>query len=176
MRHLGPGGTGRQRRTARVGKEVQHLRTARIPGQRPALVVDEVPVGGLLGEDAHMLERREPQPHAQPHLPVSILHRPAVGSLGRKAPFAPFVAAGVTQERGVGRAPPLLLRKRPPPDGLRLGTARHITPEAFQFFEIARVDQFVIPEIGCQKLLHYFRFFVQSINDISQAAQSNSNR
>ena len=176
MRHLGSGGPGRQRRAARVSEEVQHLRTARIPGQLPALVVDEVPVGGLLGEDPHVLERREPQPHAQPHPPVSILHRPAVGGLGRKTPFAPLVAAGVAQEHGVGRAAPLLFGKRSPPDGLRLGTARHITPETLQFLEIARVDQFVIPEIGCQLLLHYFRFFVQSISDISQAAQSNSSR
>ena len=45
------------------------------------------------------------------------------------------------KERGVG-PPPLRLRKRPPPDGLRFGTPRNVTPEAFELLDIARVDQF----------------------------------
>ena len=88
------------------------------------------------------------QPHAQPHPLIGILHHPAVGHSGRETPFAPLVAARIAPKRSVGRAPPLLFGERTPPDGLRLGTARHITPEAFQFLEIPRVEEFIIPEIG----------------------------
>ena len=101
-----------------------------------------------------MLERRKPQPHAQPHPLIGILHHPAVGHSGRETPFAPLVAARIAPKRSVGHAPPLLFGERAPPDGLRLGTARHITPEAFQFLEIPRVEEFIIPEIGRQLFLH----------------------
>ena len=57
------------------------------------------------------------------------------------------------KERGVG-PPPLRLRKRPPPDGLRFGTPRNVTPEAFELLEIPRVEEFIIPEIGRQLFLH----------------------
>ena len=40
------------------------------------------------------------------------------------------------------------------PNGLRLGAPRHISAESFEFFEITRIYQFVIVEIGRQLLLH----------------------
>ena len=180
MRHLGPCGSRRQRRPARIGEEVEHaqgglrhgrngtgtLRAGRraalrrrhgTAAARTAAVVDEVPVGRLFGEDTHVLERRKAQPHAQPHRPVGILHRPAVGHLRRKAPLAALLLPGVAAERRIGQTPPLLLGKRRAPDGLRFGTARHEAAEAFELLEGARVDEFIIPEIGCELSLHGIR-------------------
>ena len=189
MRHLGPGSPRCERRAARVSEQVQHLgcKTSR-SDHLPAVVVDEIPVGRLLGEDTHVFERREGQPHAQPHLLIGILHHPAVGHLLAETPLPVLVAARVAQERSVGRLPPLFFGECPPPDGLRLGTARHIAPETFQFLEIARVEQFIIPEIGCKLFLHKVRIAIgyklskarfpsgSAIRDISHAAQSNSSR
>lgn len=166
VRHLGPGRPGRERRAARIGEQVQHLRHAFRPlaaprgrtaaGQLPAAVVDEIPVGGLLGKNPDVLERRQRQPHPEAHPPAGILHCPAVGHTGRKAPLAALLAASVASERSVG-PPPLRLRQRPPPDGLRLRTARDEAAETLQFLEIARIEQFVIPECGGQLHLHSFR-------------------
>ena len=128
--------------------------------QRPAVVVDEIPVGGLLREDADVLERGESQPHAQPHPLIDVIHRPARGHFGTETPLAALLAARIAQKGGIGRATPLLLGERPPPDGLRFGTPRNVTPEAFEFLEIARINQFVIPESGCQLFLHKKIFFI----------------
>lgn len=39
------------------------------------------------------------------------------------------------------------------------GTAGNVLPEAFELLEIPRVDQFVIPERGCQLSLHAYGYF-----------------
>ena len=42
---------------------------------------------------------------------------------------------------------------------MRFGTAGNVLPEAFELLEIPRVDQFVIPERGCQLSLHAYGYF-----------------
>ena len=106
-----------------------------------------------------MLERGEPQAHTKRHILVFVGHRPARRHAGAQAPLAAFVAAHIAQEGRVGHAAPLPLGERAPPDGLRFGTAGNVLPEAFELLEIARIDQFVIPERGCQLSLHAYGYF-----------------
>ena len=79
-----------------------------------------------------MLERGESQPHAQPHPLIGVIHRPARGHFGTETPLAALLAARIAQKGGIGRTAPLLLGERPPPDSLRFGTPRNVTPEAFE--------------------------------------------
>ena len=156
MRRLGPRGTRRKRRAARIGEEVQHARREAVGPQRRAAVADEVPVRSLLGEKTDVLERGEAETHPKHRAAAVVAYRPALRHPGPQAPLPALLAAGVAQKRSVGHAPPLLLGQAPPPDRLRLRTARYIRPEAFELLEIARVDEFVIGKTGCKLFLHGF--------------------
>ena len=146
--------TGSRHGAEAAGSRVSRASPVDRTAEPPHVVVDKVPVGGLFGKDADVLERREGQAHPQLRRPTGIGHRPAVGHLRRKTPLASFVATGVAQKRRIGHPPPLRFGECPPPDGLRFGAPCDVASEAFEFLEIARVDEFVIREIGGQLLLH----------------------
>ena len=148
------GSAGRRRPAVCTACTGQGIGSQSSASQGPAAVVDEIPVGRLFGKNPHVFERREPQPHAQLHPVMTVRHRPARRHLRLHAPLAAFVVTRVAHERRIGPAAPLLLGEAAPPDRLRLGAPRHKVSEALEFLEIARINQFVIPEIGGQLFLH----------------------
>ena len=154
MRYGSPGCACRERRAARVGEQIQNARFVdALRTQLPACVVYEVPVGRLLGKYSHMFERRERQPHSQPHLIVAIADRPALLHAAAQPPLSAFVAALIAYERCVGRVPDLVA-ERAVPYSLRLGAPHGVAAEAFELLEVACVEQLVIFEIGCKFLYH----------------------
>ena len=56
--HVGPGGAGGQGSGPGVGKQVEHPR--QLGPALKGLIINELPVGVLLREQAHVLERRQP--------------------------------------------------------------------------------------------------------------------
>ena len=144
VRYVGTGRPGGQRRSARIGEQVQHARS----GAQPAdFAENELPVLGLLGEKPHMLERGKPHAEFQAHS-SSVFHEPTVGHARAKRPLASLAAAAVTTEHGVGPCPPLVLAERAVPNGLRLGTREDVASETLEFLETAAVQQLVVLPAG----------------------------
>ena len=153
MRHLRTCTPGRQRRTARIGEEVEHARFPAQPGfQLRNAVINEIPILTLFREYAHMLERSEAQPHPQGHAAVTIVDSPLLRHSRPQQPPAALLAVGIAPENGGRHTFPLLFRQGLVPDGLRFGAHRHITPETLQLLEAAAIDQLIILPLGGQYL------------------------
>ena len=79
-------------RSARIGKEIEHLRGYTSLSLLNDAVVDKIPVRRLLGEDTDVLKRGQRQAHLKIHSPVAVLHRPAVGHRSSALPLATLIA------------------------------------------------------------------------------------
>ena len=163
MRDVGARGLGGQRGGAGVREQIQHLgrahpvRLADAP-QAPGLPVDELPVGGLLGKNAHVLEGGEAEAQGDVQVRGRVRLRvrgavvgdsPLVVHLADFLPGAAVLLAGLAEagarpEHHVALALPFALRERRRPQGLRLRTPEHVLAEALQLLAASRVDQLIV--------------------------------
>ena len=161
MRHLGSGRPRGQRGSAGIGEQVQYPRPS---PDAPHLPVYIIPIFGLFGKNSHMFERREPEPHPQPHRFAAIFDEPLSRHPRFAHPLAAIFAAPVLAEHGVGALPPFGIAQRTVPQRLRLRPGHYVTAETLQFFEISAVEQLVIvpagrgQQIGFQHNFRIIRF------------------
>ena len=136
MKDLGTCRRGRDRRAARIGKQVQHAdgtpRRADQPG-RP------IPVCRLLREKPRMLKSHRFDLERQLAARVAVVrNRP----IGRHVALHPASAAALASIDGVRFFPKrtsLLVF----PDHLRIGAAQDIIAPAFQALAVRGIDQFI---------------------------------
>ena len=119
-----------------VGEEVQNA----YPAPRALyLPHDVVPVRGLLGEDAGVLEVHGLDVEGE--LAVSYL------PVCRQAPLVPGPAAGVAAGIAPVAVLPARVAARRIPDGLRVGAHEGIAAPALQLFAAGAVDELKIPPV-----------------------------
>lgn len=146
--------SGGQGGPARIGEEVEHGSLV-FPGADG--IVDEIPVFRLLRKDADVPEGGEGELQAEVHVAVGVGDVPALGQFFEELPATAvrwFFARGVADEPGIGSLLPLPVGELSLPDGLGFGTDEPVGTEALEFFEIARIDQFVIMPVGGAEELH----------------------
>ena len=163
MCDVGARGLRGQRGGARVGEQVQHLGGAHPvcladAAQPQRLLVDELPVGRLFGEHAHVLEGSEAEAQGDVQVRGRVCLRvllsvvgdaPLVIHLAEFLPGAAVLLAGLAEagagtEHHVALSPPFALGERRRPQGLRLRTPEHVLAEALQFLAASRVDQLIV--------------------------------
>ena len=132
------GGGGSQSGTAGIGKQIEHIDG---PSGVFDLLPDEVPVGGLLGEDAGVLKAHGLDIEHQ----LLIVDGPLFGQLAH----LPVTAAGLAAViGGVGLFPHGAAGRLP--DGLRVGAHQDLFSPALQTLTAAAVQQFIIfPVFRC---------------------------
>ena len=137
MAHARPGGRARDRGRARVAEEVEHRDRA---AGRADLRHGVVPVGGLLWEDARVLEVHGLDAESQ--LPITNV--PAL----RESTFIPAAAAGMAAAVApVGRAPARVGARRVP-DGLGVRAHKGILAPALELFAARTVEHLkILPRI-----------------------------
>ena len=152
-----------QRGGAGVREQVQHLGRAHPvrladASQAQGFPVDELPVGRLLREHAHVLEGGETEAQGDVQvrgrmglrvLRAVVGDAPLVVHLADLLPGAAVLLAGLAEagagaEDHVALALPLALGERRGPQGLRLRAPEHVLAEAFQLLAASRVDQLVV--------------------------------
>ena len=133
-----PRGSGGQGGAAGIGKQVEH---ADGPAGGADLFPDEVPVGGLLGEDAGVLEAHGLDVEGQ----LLIMDGPVLGQLAN----LPVTAAGLAAViDGVGLLPQGAALRLP--DGLRVGPHQDLLSPALQPAAAAAVQQLIVlPMVRC---------------------------
>ena len=130
-----------QRRPAGVGKQIEHPDGA--AGGADKRIIP-IPVGGLFGKDAGMLEagRRHAQPEA-----AGIADDPLLRQLF--AVFPPAAAAGRAMIDGMGVLPQRV-RHRGLPDDLRVGAHEDIPPPPLKPVAGRSVNQLIVlPVFSC---------------------------
>ena len=157
MSDICSGALGSQRCRSRVGEQIQNLRLgACLRGDVRSMLEYVVPVCGLLREDSHVLEGREPQPEAELRTsvvadPPLIRHIPK--PFPRSAVLLPGLAeSGPRREAGVGEPVPLLVGHALVPQSLRLRAGKNIFTEPFELRAPSGVEKFVVLPILWIKL------------------------
>ena len=118
---------------------------------RGSLPVDEFPVGGLLGEDAHVLKggQAQAQGEVQPALGAAVADVPLVVHFAQALPGAAVFLAGLGEsgaggEAGVGEFRPFGGTHRLVPERFGLGTCEDVGAEALELLAAAAVEEFVV--------------------------------
>ena len=158
MCHISAGRLGRQRGGSRIGEQIEHFRR-RSPGpdQRPCPVEDIFPIRGLLGEDTDMLESRQAKPQGECRAvlragrsvaDVPLVFHPFAAVPGAAVLLSRFAEAGPRAKTRVCETVPFRLRHAFVPQGFGFWPGQDIAAEAFEFFEIAAVNQFVVAPLS----------------------------
>ena len=182
MGHVGTGRPCSQRRSACVCEQIQHPRrpggcrfkaaSPQIPCGRNRQLsgypgVNVFPVRSLLGEDPHVLESGEPQPHAQPEPFAGILHEPLVRHLPKPLPGAAVFLSGLAEpgaglETHRGYPVPFGLAHGGRPQGLGFGANHSVFAETLQFLAVAAVEERVVFPFGFGELYHDIYFYAHT--------------
>ena len=120
-------------------------------GETGGLPIDEFPDGGLLGEDAHVLEggQAQAQGEVQPALGAAVADVPLVVHFAQALPGAAVFLAGLGEsgagfEAGVAEPGPFSCAQVFVPEGFGLRTGEDIGAETFQLLAVSAVEEFVI--------------------------------
>ena len=141
MDDISAGGFGGEASPTRVGKKVEDF------GRRMGfgMLENKVPIGGLLGKEAHVLEAGEGQTEFEKHAAMVVNGLPIVGHVG--VVLVPTACRATFLDEGrIGKAFPFGFGQGGVPKRLGLGTAKHKCAETLQFLEIAGVDQLMALE------------------------------
>ncbi|MPM38508.1 hypothetical protein SDC9_85137 [bioreactor metagenome] len=158
MGYIGSGTFCCQRCSSGVGKQVENLWRLHASAfidlcNFGCVFVYVVPVGGLLREESHMLERCESQAHLyiQPSFFVGDL--PLVGHVLEPVPGSGIFLTCASEscscgEFGVGSCKPLLLGHGFVPQGFWLGPDKEIGSKPLQLLKRSRVNQLIVTPFG----------------------------
>ena len=129
-------------RAAGVGEQVEELVAGLEVGRQ------ELPIVGLLGEEADVLEFGHLQPEGQIQGVRPVPQRPPGGRAGRGAPLAVGSARGL--ERGVGPGPGARVARRLP-EREGVGTHQGQFSKPLEAFAVAGIQQGVVAPFGGEK-------------------------